>query len=89
MVLPAPTTNRLGLETLSISGSAQFSREGLRQLQEKLAGKKLLVVDLRQESHGFLNGWPVSWYADHDWANLGKTLKEVESFSKWKQLNHS
>ena len=71
--------SRIGLSTLQASGSAQFSEEGLKQLKEKLKVKKFIDVDLRQESHGFLNNLPVSWYAEHDMANLGKFLPEIEA----------
>jgi inositol hexakisphosphate len=72
-----PMPSRLGLSTLKASGSAQFSESGLRQLKKLLKGKKIIDVDLRQESHGFLNELPVSWYGELDMANKGKTLPEV------------
>lgn len=34
---------------------------------------RLYVVDLRQESHVFMNDLAVSWYADKDWANVGQS----------------
>lgn len=71
-------TSRQGLEHVPASGSAQFSGVGWVQLVTALSGKKFMVVDLRQESHGFLNhAIPVSWYAKRDWGNVGKTLTEI------------
>lgn len=31
----------------------------------------LCLVDLREETHGFFNGTPVSWYSDNDFGNVG------------------
>jgi len=50
-----------GLETLMASGSGQFSRDQFYAVREQLAGKDVVVVDLRQEPHTFLNGAAVSW----------------------------
>lgn len=70
-----------GLNKLNISGSAQFSEPQFHQLAKtlrKLAkDKRVYVIDLRQESHVFLNGNPISWYGEHNWANAGKTLKQI------------
>ena len=73
-----------GLDTLCISGSAQFSGPQFRRLapvlRECAKGKDIYVVDLRQESHVLVNeGIPLSWYGTHNWANKGMTLKEVEA----------
>lgn len=32
---------------------------------------KLCIVDLRQETHGYFDGAPVSWYSDNDFGNVG------------------
>ena len=73
-----------GLDTLYISGSAQFSGPQFRRLASVLRksarGKDIYVIDLRQESHILVNeGIPLSWYGSHNGANEGKTLKEVEA----------
>jgi hypothetical protein len=36
------------------------------------------VFDLRQETHLFINDLPLSWYASHDWANVGRTQADIE-----------
>lgn len=61
---------------LRLSGSSQFDADGLDNLVRFLPGP-LTVVDLRQESHGFLNGRPVSWFAPKDFGNRGKTPEAV------------
>ena len=73
-----------GLDTLCISGSAQFSGPQFRTLASALRecarGKDVYVIDLRQESHVLVNeGIPLSWYGSHNWANKGMTLKEIEA----------
>ena len=62
---------------LAASGSGQPSGAGFFVIYARLreaAGENvpIYLVDLRQESHGFVNdGVPVSWYEPHNWANLG------------------
>ena len=71
-----------GLSSLNISGSAQFSEPQFRELAETLRGcapgKCVVVVDLRQESHGLSHGIPVSVYDLNNWANAGMSLEEIE-----------
>ncbi len=61
---------------LRLSGSSEFDAAGLDNLARTLPGP-LTIVDLRQESHGFLNDRPVSWFAPKDEANMGKTPEEA------------
>ena len=66
-----------GLDSLRASGSAEPWEAAFPVLKERF-GKDLVLVDLRQESHGFLNGAPVVWYLPPgDWINLGKTRDET------------
>lgn len=69
---------RTGLDTLLASGSAQPNGPGMTAVWDQVAPRPLTVVDLRRESHGFLNGQAVSWYADRDIMNLGLSLPQVE-----------
>src|SRR5262245_45655877 len=73
---PRPLPSRAGLDELRASGSAQFGAMGLQAIIERV-GRPLVVVDLRQESHGLLDGVPVSWYASHDQVNVVRSLTEV------------
>lgn len=57
---------------LRISGSSEFDPKGLDQLAAALP-RPLVIVDLRQESHGFLGDIPVVWFAPKDQGNFGKT----------------
>lgn len=67
----------LGLKELQASGSAQFSEKSLDYLLSIIPSKYVTLVDLRQESHGFINGIAVSWFTEKDWVNKGKSYQEV------------
>jgi len=71
------TTAITGLSDLRASGSGEFSLEGLKALLTRTQGP-VTVFDLRQETHVFVNDLPVSWYASHDWANVGRTQADIE-----------
>lgn len=70
------TVSVLGLDNLHIAGSSQFSADGLKQAI-KILPKPIIVVDLRQESHGFINGNAVSWVGIHNLANFGKSDQAI------------
>ena len=78
-------TNIPNLSGTAASGSAEFSasqfRAMLANIGQTTAGFPLVVVDLRQEPHGFLelqqplNGETeiaVGWFAERDWLNVAK-----------------
>ncbi|MFQ5730192.1 MAG: hypothetical protein ACE5GN_07515, partial [Waddliaceae bacterium] len=62
---------------LKASGSSQFSRKNLQTMIEVIPGNSILIVDLREEPHGFMNGSAISWYKDRNWLNAGKTKEEI------------
>jgi protein-tyrosine phosphatase len=67
-----------GLNKLNISGSEQFSVKNLPLLLEAIGTSlPLTVVDLRQESHGFINEYAVSWADAKNNANAGLTWNQV------------
>ena len=78
--------NEKGLDKLNISGSRQFSTPQFYELSNELkqvAGdKKIYIIDLRQENHGMINGYPVSYYKEHNWANKGLSEKEIDNNQK-------
>jgi predicted protein tyrosine phosphatase len=79
----SPLPTRKGLDQLNISGSSQFSEKALQTIIQQLGNPKpIYIIDLRQESHGFLNGLAVSWYARRDWGNINLTLEEVQREEK-------
>jgi len=75
--LPA-SINTSGLSDLFIAGGGQFSKASLERILSRLRVKNMVVIDLRQESHGMLNGNAVSWYARRNAENSGKTPVEIE-----------
>lgn len=74
--------NLKGIHDLRASGSGQFSEKTFKEMLTSLPvlPQHLLVIDLRQESHGFINGIPISWSDGiHNYGNLHKTKSEIES----------
>ena len=72
-----------GLNVLRMSGSAQFSEKSVQAILTRLQQpRRFIIVDLRQESHGFVNGIAISWFTEKDWGNKGKSLEEVELTEK-------
>lgn len=73
--------SREGLENLKYSASAQFSEISLKNVLAQMAieKSKIWVIDLRRESHGFINGLPISWYTPQNQSNYEKTTAEVEA----------
>ena len=73
--------NVQGLNNLRASGSEQFSEDTFGEIVRSLAitPEKLVIFDLRQESHGFINGKSVSWFdGNFNYANVHKTRSEIE-----------
>lgn len=54
-----------------------FSESGLQAIKQQIPAEKITIVDLRQESHGFVNGMAVTWYGTRNEANAGKSLLEI------------
>src|SRR4030095_11239547 len=71
----APST--VGLPDLHASGSGEFTADNLKLLLTRMHGS-VTIFDLRQETHIFVNGLPVSWFATRDWANVGRRQTEIE-----------
>ncbi|MCR1952043.1 hypothetical protein NSA50_13420 [Clostridium sp. DSM 100503] len=72
--------NLKGLDKLNMSGSAQFSESALSLIKDSIPDNfSIISVDLRQESHGFINGIAVSWKNSDNSANKGLSLPEVLS----------
>ena len=65
---------RQGLEKLHASASSCFSEQELEAILATVpvSADKFYDIDLRGESHGYLDGIAVSWFAPHDWGNDGR-----------------
>ena len=65
------------------SASGQFSIKSLQLIKQTLPQeKKLVFVDLREESHGFVNELAVCWYGNKNRANLSKSTSEIAEDEK-------
>ena len=64
--------SRAGLESLKAATSAQFSEKTLKNALKQLQGP-VWMIDLRRESHGYVNGIPISWYKPHNDSNQDLT----------------
>lgn len=62
--------------------SAQFSEDELKKLRQKYPNEKIIIVDLRQESHGFINGKSVLWRSYFEKINQTKEISEILSDEK-------
>lgn len=65
------------VEGCRFSGSAQFSPQNYGSMSPYFANKKVTVIDLRQETHFFVNESQVSLRDLRNQANLGKSLAQV------------
>ena len=83
--------SREGLDILWASASGQPSESSMETIRKKILEQQpdaqIFMIDLRQESHGFANSLPVSWYVEKNTANAGKTAREVER-DEVKRLNN-
>lgn len=73
-----PDIDWQGMAELHIAGGAQYSVLSLHRILSYLKDQPITVIDLRQESHGFLDGHAISWYGPHDAANANKTPAQIE-----------
>jgi inositol hexakisphosphate len=71
-----PATN--GLANLHASGSGEFTADNLKLVLARARGA-VTVFDLREETHIFINGLPVSWFATNDWANVGRSQAAIQA----------
>lgn len=57
-------TNYRNIKALNISGSAQFTPKQVKSIIDDINSNDILFVDLRQESHGFINNLAFSYFGD-------------------------
>ena len=74
--------SRVGMDKLKISGSSYFSQLEFTKMLTKLPVNHVVVLDLRLESHGYLDGTGVSWYSAYKRANWGKSDAELDKIEK-------
>lgn len=67
------------LTNLNISGSAQFTPSQIENIKNSINKPDICIVDLRQESHGFINDLAISFYSIGKDLNNGFTTEETIS----------
>lgn len=79
-----------GIDALKISTSSMPHVDDLPDIIDAInqaipgVQHKIYIVDLREESHGYLNGEPVTLATDHNWINRGKfEIQALEEEYKW------
>lgn len=85
--LDAPPSDELPrnfrtLDNLKMSASGQPAANSLLILYNELRQKtdgNIYIVDLREESHGFANGFAVSYYEEKNLANFFKSRSQIET----------
>lgn len=70
--------NKHGLDKLNISGSGQFTQLNLPLIIKAIPDNfSIIDIDLREESHGFINGSAISFENIYNNANSGLSLPEI------------
>jgi len=69
---------REGLDNLRISASAQFSPSNFDKLVSAIGQSDIVFVDLRQESHGFVNDQAISRYEAYNQGNAFLVQEFIE-----------
>ncbi len=83
MLAKAYQGNVTGLKNIWMSGSAAPSEQGFKTIADNIKKatqgkvKKIIDVDLREETHGYLNNNAINLTSQYDWINLGKTTPEI------------
>lgn len=67
-----------GLNKLFASGSGQFTDKTLKEMLTRIPNNNIIIIDLRQEFHGFINKIPICWYCPRNISNEDKTADEIE-----------
>lgn len=86
------TFERTGMSALKMAGSGQFSASQFKSSLNYIGNfgispNQVVVVDLREEPHAFINGHAVRWYAAGAWWTQGNPVslvieKEKECLSR-------
>ncbi|MEG2338240.1 MAG: phosphatase [Clostridium sp.] len=66
-------------DSLNISGSSQFTPEELPNIKNKINHPSISIIDLRQESHGFINDIAISFYSPSLNLNNGLSASRILS----------
>lgn len=90
MIMEAWSGNIKGISELKASGSSAPGIEGWQQVGDYILSRSgihpdhVLVLDLRQENHAYLNGQAITLCDKYNWLNLGYTLEQIKLMeSEW------
>ena len=67
----------LSIIGLNAIASEQFSEQQLESIKKKYQNQKIIIVDLRREDHGFINGKPVSLYGEFNQSNNDENVSQI------------
>ncbi len=67
--------------------SAQFNEEELKAIKKKYPTQRILIIDLRKESHAFVNNKPISWGSQFNLDNNEKSYQQILLDEKQKVKN--
>lgn len=65
------------IPNLNFSGSAQFTSEQVENLKNAINKPNICIIDLRQESHGLVNDYAISFFNPNKDLNNGFTTEET------------
>ena len=65
------------IPNLNISGSAQFTKEQVINIKNSINKTDICIIDLRQESHGLVNNYAISFFNRYKDLNNGFTAEEA------------
>lgn len=65
------------IPNLNISGSAQFTKEQVINIKNSINKPDICIIDLRQESHGLVNNYAISFFNRYKDLNNGFTAEEA------------
>ncbi|WP_281203379.1 type III secretion system effector XopH [Ralstonia solanacearum] len=69
--------NQTGWKDLHVSGSASIASLDQISRLHPSTDNPVIVLDVREESHAIVGGYPGTWRAPNNWANVGKSREEV------------
>ncbi len=102
MVYSTYQGNTKGLDTLWVSASAVPNERNMKDIANKIESsshnkvKKMIDLDLREESHAYINGEAFTLNTDHNWINKDKTHQQsvadeeawIQSISRMDKLDN-
>lgn len=88
MIIATYPGNKQGLENLWLSASAAPSAAAFQTIVETIQKitngkvKKIINIDLREETHAYLNNDSITLTTIHNWINVGKSSAQVINAEK-------